>query len=130
MQNNGSQESGQEPPSGGTLEFFVRPTRKLLNLLLHWAPLWTPIVLLLMILLLGLKPALEERSRLEAQRPAVEARHKSSRKAYLQAQREHDAWQDPIFQARKERIWHAQTEARRRELKALTDDQPQADDPQ
>ncbi len=107
---------------------FARPPRKLLDFLLHWAPLWVPVVLLLQILLLGLKPALEERSRLKAQRPAVEERHKSSRKLYDKALRVNDAWQDPKFPERKKRIWYAEAEARRQELKALTGDQPQADD--
>lgn len=90
-----------------------------LDALWHWAPLWAPIVLLLQILILGLIPALQERNRLAVERPAVQARHNSSRRVYEDAQRINNAWQDPMFQARKERLWNLEADARRREIEAL-----------
>ena len=92
--------------------------RRLIAFGLHWAPLWAPLVLLVQITLLGLRPALQERSRLEAQRIEVETRHNTSQKAYRKAKKNNDAWQDPIFQARKERVWSREANDRKAKLKA------------
>lgn len=119
MQSNESKESAEQPPQGWLAHTFLTPLRRGLDSIWHWAPLWAPTVLLLQILLLGLAPALKQRQQLAAQRPAVQARHDSSRRVYKEAQRINDAWQDPMFQARKERLWNQEQEARRREVEAL-----------
>ena len=102
----------------GFRSFMNKSLRRLISFGLHWAPLWAPLVLLVQITLLGLRPALQERSRLEAQRIEVETRHNTSQKAYRKAKKNNDAWQDPIFQARKERVWYRDSEDRKAKLKA------------
>jgi hypothetical protein len=102
----------------GFRSFMNKSLRRLISFGLHWAPLWAPLVLLVQITLLGLRPALQERSRLEAQRIEVETRHNTSQKAYRKAKKNNDAWQDPIFQARKERVWSREANDRKAKLKA------------
>ena len=102
----------------GFRSFMNKSLRRLISFGLHWAPLWAPLVLLVQITLLGLRPALQERSRLEAQRIEVETRHNTSQKAYRKAKKTNDAWQDPIFQARKERVWYRDSEDRKAKLNA------------
>jgi hypothetical protein len=92
--------------------------RRLISFGLHWAPLWAPLVLLVQITLLGLRPALQERSRLEAQRIEVETRHNTSQKAYRKAKKTNDAWQDLRFKERKERLWYREDEDQKSKLKA------------
>ena len=102
----------------GVRSSMNKSLRRLISFGLHWAPLWAPLVLLVQITLLGLRPALQERSRLEAQRIEVETRHNTSQKAYRKAKKNNDAWQDPIFQARQERIWSREANDRKAKLKA------------
>ena len=102
----------------GFRSFMNKSLRRLISFGLHWAPLWAPLVLLVQITLLGLRPALQERSLLEAHRIGVEGRHNTSEKAYQEAKKFNDAWQDPIFQARQERIWSREANDRKAKLKA------------
>ncbi|MDE0904298.1 MAG: hypothetical protein OSB42_06680 [Planctomycetota bacterium] len=74
--------------------------------------------MLLQITFLGLRPALQERSRLAAERPEVEARHFNSKVDKEREERTNKAWQDPMFKARKERQWYREYEDQKSKLKA------------
>lgn len=108
----------KNPPSAGFWSSFNKSIRRLISSCLHWAPLWAPLVLLLQITFLGLRPALQERSRLAAERPEVEARHFNSKVDKEREERTNKAWQDPMFKARKERQWYREYEDQKSKLKA------------
>lgn|GEM_PF-3519174 len=118
MQANDPQETVKAPLLAGFWSSFNKSLRRLVASCLHWAPLWAPLVLLLQITLLGLRPALQERSRLAAERPAVEARHIKSKVDKEREERTNKAWQDPMFKARKERQWYRENENQKSKLKA------------
>lgn len=116
MQANDPQETGKEAPSKGFLSSFKKGVRRLIASVLHWAPLWAPLVLLLQITFLGLRPALRELSLLEAHRIQVEDRWHKSKKAYQKAKKLNEAWQDPTFSERKERQWYWEAKNRKDKL--------------
>ena len=66
----------------------------------HWAPVWVPLVFLWQVAVLGWRPALEERARLERERVAVVGRHRQTRERYEGMQAELAAWGDPVYRER------------------------------
>jgi hypothetical protein len=78
----------------------LRGGRLLLVFTAYWAPVWIPLGLLAQMAVLGLKPTLIERERLERERPVVEARHERTRARYERMSAEVEAWGDPVWRER------------------------------
>ncbi|MEC8495262.1 MAG: hypothetical protein VXZ39_10080, partial [Planctomycetota bacterium] len=79
------------------------PVRALV-LVLHWSPVWVPLLLIWQITLGGLRPALSEQQRLSEERPAVEERHAASEASFLRMAAERRAWEDPAYRERLRRL--------------------------
>ena len=80
---------------------------RLLGGVLHWAPVWVPLVLLWQVGTLGLKPALAEEARLVEEGKSVEERHERTRAQFESLENEAEAWQDPVYQERRRRMHDA-----------------------
>lgn len=78
--------------------------RRILGVLAHWAPVWVPLALLAQVGLLGLRPALTERARLEREATRVHARHDGARDHFETLDAEVKAWADPIYRERLRRL--------------------------
>jgi len=70
---------------------------------LHWSPVWIPLVLLAQILILGLRPALARGSELDILTPQVSERCETTDAEHAFLERQVRAWDDPIFRARNRR---------------------------
>lgn len=72
--------------------------------LLRWLPVLAALGLLAQLSLLGLRPALAERSRLDAAEPSVVEHHAQARENFEQSSMELEAWSDPVYRARQARV--------------------------
>jgi hypothetical protein len=70
---------------------------------ISWSPVWVPALLFWQISVGGLRPALAEQKRLEAERPAVEERHDETTRDFEVMSAEHRAWDDPVYRERRRR---------------------------
>ena len=71
--------------------------------ILHWAPLWVPMILLWQVAFRGLRPALAERARLRQAEVVVRERYRRTKERFEGMQAEARAWTDPVFQERMRR---------------------------
>ncbi len=71
--------------------------------ILYWSPLALALALLAQVALRGLRPALEERARLDAQAEIVRARHAHAEAAFQATTAEVKAWDDPVYHERMRR---------------------------
>ena len=88
--------AGRRHPLGGGLGVLI-------GAVWRWSPVWIPLLLLWHFAALGLRPALQERHRLEALAPAVEDGHWDSREAFEVLDAEARAWVDPVYRERRRR---------------------------
>ncbi len=80
----------------GTSSVFLIPLRAAV----YWAPVWIPLGLFAQIAWLGLRPALDERDRLEREASAVETRHERDRAEWERMRDEREAWNDEVWRER------------------------------
>lgn len=78
--------------------------RSPLRAILSWIPVLVALALLAQVGLLGLRPALTERARLTAEELRVEARHAAALQRFTELDSEVQAWDDPVYAARLERL--------------------------
>lgn len=77
------------------------PTRKGGGrLVLHWAPVWIPTILLIQVGFLGLRPAQDRSRELDRLTPEVHARVLDTQATHQDLEERVRAWDDPIFRAR------------------------------
>lgn len=81
--------------------------------LLYWSPLALALALLAQVALLGLRPALEERARLDGEADIVRSRHASAAAAFHETSAEVLAWDDPVYRERMRRQRAAFRDGRR-----------------
>ena len=82
-------------------------TGRLLRELMLWAPVWLPLALFAQVALLGLKPALAEERRLDEREVEVRARFERAVEQQNELQRILRAQEDPMYEARYERLRRA-----------------------
>ena len=79
-----------------------------LRALFGWAPVWVPLLLLWQVGTRGLRPALAESERLEAEEELVRARHERARAEFEELERRARAWEDPVYRERERRRLEAE----------------------
>ena len=88
---------------------------RLLRTTVSWAPVWAPLVLIWQLTEGGLKPALRERDRLQAEQPAVIERNDRTGREFRRLTAQRAAWDDPLF---RERVLRDQARIEREEALA------------
>jgi hypothetical protein len=73
---------------------------RILRATVSWAPVWAPLILIWQLTEGGLKPALREQSRLEAEMPAVVERNDRTGAEFRRLTAQRAAWDDPLFRER------------------------------
>lgn len=73
---------------------------RILRTVVSWAPVWAPLILIWQLTEGGLKPALKERSRLQAEMPAVVERNDRTGAEFRRLTAQRSAWDDPLFRER------------------------------
>ncbi len=69
-----------------------------------WSGVWVSLLLCAQFAQRGVRPALEERERLDELAPRVEHRYGEARYAFEELEAEAIAWQDPVYRERRRRI--------------------------
>ncbi len=76
---------------------------KLPRAIIEWAPIWAPLAVSTQIVILGLRPALEEQRRLEHEEAILESRYEELKEERLVLDLRLQAQSDPLFLAREKR---------------------------
>lgn len=92
-----------DPPATATDRRPASVTGGLFRALVHWAPVWIPLVLLAQIGLLGLRPALREARLLRQSEAVLETRRNGALDRQTYWKRMLDAQHDPMFIERERR---------------------------
>ena len=86
----------------------MRVVHRFMEGVVYWAPVWVSLLMLWQVGVRGLRPALAEEARLEAEAEAVELRHADSQAEFQALERETRAWQDPVYRERRRRMLEAE----------------------
>lgn len=96
----------------GFLQIVALGVRRTLATTLYWTPVWIPLALFAQVALLGLRPALAERARLERAAAVVVERNRTTGEELGRLESGLAAWHDPVYRERRRRIQHSRDEAR------------------
>ena len=91
-------------PQVGFTKAVAASGRRTLAVALYWTPVWLPLALFVQIALLGLKPALAERARLEREATVVVDRKRTTAEELVRLESGLAAWHDPVYRERRRRI--------------------------
>lgn len=82
----------------------MKAVQRFMGGVVYWAPVWVSLLMLWQVAVRGLKPALAEEARLDAEAEAVELRHAHSQAEFQALEQEARAWQDPVYRERRRRM--------------------------